>query len=86
MIRLILLLSLSSCAGLPPNPTGELCSLSTKEQVADCVSLEDTLDGKPSMAIVQPLSGMENWVLMSPETFAHIQAYIVQLRSRYLSK
>lgn len=86
MIRLILLLSLTSCAALPPAPDGDLCSFSSEDVTADCIDLRATLDGKPSMGLTLLRDQLSNFVMMSPETWAHIQTYIVQLRSRYLSK
>lgn len=82
---LITLLALSGCQSLPPPPVGDLCILNVEEGTAICVPIKaavrrgtvSLIDGTSMI----PISEMHNYVAESPETWAEIERYILQLKA-----
>lgn len=81
----ILLGSLLGCQSLPPPPKGEIYVMDISNNVAQCVPIEPSLvdqlyfvkGGCPAI----PISKMDNFLAISPDTWQSIQGYIVKLKN-----
>lgn len=70
-------LFLISCASLPPAPQGYLCIVDIKNQSAQCKGIATNMN---PASYTQVISGMNNWITVSPSTWANIQTYIGQIK------
>lgn len=76
-----ILFLISGCASLPPLPTGNFCVVSVASNGAVCVpiSVVATASGSPTSVFV-PFVQMDNYITVSPTTWAAIQTYLGQLK------
>lgn len=76
-------LFLISCASLPPAPEGNICVMDIKNNQADCATITAVVQANGQSAqgtsVVQ-IKDMDNWIAVSPSTWAAIQTYIGDLK------
>lgn len=93
VLLIIPLLTILSCAAMPPPPQGNLCVFNSVSLSSDCVAINPSMvkvdkNGKLTFLIQTlaptstiPASQMNNWITFDPVTWANIQVYINRLKA-----
>lgn len=69
---------------MPETPDASVCILDPSNKRGQCVafSQRDIPDVHAEKVYFEPIDGMMNYLAFSPESWAEIESYIRQLRSR----
>lgn len=67
---------ISGCMSLPPKPTGEMCLLNVQESHARCRDIQD------GHYFNKPIADLDNWVMMSSNTYQGLMDWIIELKNR----
>ena len=75
---------LSACAGLPPKPMADLCTLDVKSGLAHCSKIRAKMirqNPRIGDSYSIPISEMDRFIAVSPDGWGEIVVYIKRLKA-----
>lgn len=80
------MITLGSCASMPPPPEGDTCIIDATRGYAICVPIQSAIYREridlQDATYKLPLGALDNYVAFSPDTWKSIEGYIIKLKDR----